>query len=219
MSVTDTYVQNDVIYRVLENGNADANGTLFTNMFGANEIVNAMNRIQQRFLLETGMIVTRAPDLAGVPSQEVYPLPIDSIRPRRITWSYGTGSGPTLVTNALTQADTWEMDNGYAAWPADGNPPLVWWENTLDQQLFGIGPSPNTTGILNILYVALGTALTGLGVAFVVPDDWTPYITWGTLGELLSSDGPAFDPTRAQYCSRRLDEGIELANLVLGGGS
>ncbi len=86
MSVNDTYVENDIIYKLLENGNADASGTLLTTQFTLTEIVNAMDRIQQKFLLDTGMIVTRT-TIAGVAGTAQYPTPTDSIRPRRITWS------------------------------------------------------------------------------------------------------------------------------------
>lgn len=214
MSVTDQYVENDVIYRVLENGAADANGTLATDMFAISDIIDAMNRIQQRFLLETGMIVTRAGPIVGTVGNTTYPLPADSIRPRRVTWTDSVAG----TVSTLTQLDTWELDNaGAGDWTsAPANPPIGWYENNLAQQELGITP-PSAGGSLNVLYIALAATLDGSGIPFTVPDDWTPYITWGVLGELLSSDGVAFDPLRAQYCSRRLDEGIELARLVLGG--
>lgn len=85
MSVTDQYIVNDAIYRLLENGDADANQTLLTNMFSIQEIIDSMNRIQQQFLLETGLIVTRTTIPATV-GQAIYDLPPNSIRPRRIAW-------------------------------------------------------------------------------------------------------------------------------------
>lgn len=85
MSVTDQYVANDAIYRLLENGDADASMTLLTNMFSIQEIIDSMNRIQQQFLLETGLIVTRTTIPATV-GQAIYDLPSNSIRPRRIAW-------------------------------------------------------------------------------------------------------------------------------------
>lgn len=122
----------------------------------------------------------------------------------------------SLTTSVLTNVDTWELDNATSN-PLDTGTPIAWYENTLDQQEFGIAPVPNTNGTIGFLYVQLATALTGLGVNLVVPDDWAPYVMWGALAELLSSDGPSFDPVRAAYCSRRYEEGVELARLVLGG--
>lgn len=86
MSVTDTDAIKDLTYRLLENGNADATGAgLLTAMFSLPEIIDSMNRVQQDFLLETGMIVTRTTIVPAV-GQSKYDLPADSIRPRRVTW-------------------------------------------------------------------------------------------------------------------------------------
>lgn len=209
--ITDQYVANDIIYAMLENGQYDANLTLLTSMFTLQEIVDAMNRVQQQFLLETGMITTRT-TIAGITGQGKYSVPVDSIRPRRLTWT-----GPGTTTQSLTQVDTWELDNGASTWPSDRGVPIAWWETTLPQQQVGIALSPNTAGTIGLLYIALATTLTDTGVLFAVPNDWLPYIFWGTLHDLLSSDGQSYDPVRAQYCDQRFQEGIELANLVLGG--
>ena len=212
MSVTDTYIANSVIYSMLENGAADANfPTLLTTMFTQQEIVDSMNRVQQAFLLATGMIVTRTV-VAASPGQGKYPTPTNSIRPRRLTWQDGAGN-----IRILTLADTWELDNGEPDWASDTGTPFAWWETTLGQQQVAVAPTPDAPGQINLLYIALSTTLTGLGVPLTVPDDWSPYILWGTLAELLSSDGQSFDPVRANYCKTRYDEGVELANLVLGG--
>lgn len=125
---------------------------------------------------------------------------------------------PIIVSStALTQVDTWELDNGMTEWGTDTGTPYAWHETTLPQQQIAIAPTPDDVGQIGLLYVALANVLDGTGVALTVPDDWTPYILWGTLGELLSSDGPSYDPVRAKYCQQRFDEGVELARLVLGG--
>lgn len=85
LAVTDTYMLNDIIYRVLENGAADAAGTLLTSMFSVQQIVDCMNRVQQDFLLQTGMVLTRT-TIPGQVNVNQYPMPSNSIRPRRVTW-------------------------------------------------------------------------------------------------------------------------------------
>lgn len=213
MSVLDTEVANTVVYRVLENGNADAAfPTLLTAMFSATEIVDSMNRVQQKFLLDTGMHTTRT-TFAGFAAQSQYALPTDSTRPRRLTWTDASDG----LTRALTQVETWELDQGYQQWPSDQQVPIAWLEDDQPQQVVQLAATPVNPGVISLLYVQLAATLTGLGVALSVPDDWSPYILWGTLAELLSSDGPPFDPLRAQYASRRYEEGVELARVVLGG--
>lgn len=124
---------------------------------------------------------------------------------------------PTTTTSVLTNVDTWELDNSPASNPLDTGTPIAWNENLLDQQRFSLAPTPANNGTIGFLYIQLATTLTGLGVNFAVPDDWTPYIMWGALAELLGSDGSAYDPVRANYCVQRYNEGVELARLVLGG--
>jgi len=318
MSTTDQYVANNAVYRMLENGNADATfPTTLTSMFSSQEIVDSMNRVQQDFLLSTGMIVART-TIAGVAGIQQYALPTDSIRPRRITWtqtltsfnappnylqasngtiwqilmtnggqlqtiSVSSSISPNIIlltdsvlvqtwqltvltsgilqtvavppvaapltfltnspdgttwntgitngllvttvgipqgvtlTESLTQVDTWELDNGASTWPSDRDIPIAWYENTLAQQKIGLAKTPANNGTIGLLYVQLAATLTGFGIPLTVPDDWTPYILYGTLAELLGSDGPSFDPIRAQYCGQRYEEGVELARLVLGG--
>jgi hypothetical protein len=87
--ISDVYIANETIYRLLENGDADANfsaaSPLLTNMTSKQELIDTMNRIQQQFMLATGMIVTRA-TISAVVGQAIYDLPVNNIRPRRITW-------------------------------------------------------------------------------------------------------------------------------------
>lgn len=86
MSFLDTDGIRELTYKLLENGATDATGnSLLTSMFSIQEIVDSMNRVQQDFLLETGMIVTRTTITPAV-GQSKYDLPSNSIRPRRVTW-------------------------------------------------------------------------------------------------------------------------------------
>lgn len=85
----DTELLNNAIYRLLENGNADAAGTLLTDMFTVPEIVDVLNQRQQKFLQDTGMVGVRT-TIGANQGQSVYDLPADSIMPRRLTWIDGT---------------------------------------------------------------------------------------------------------------------------------
>ena len=124
---------------------------------------------------------------------------------------------PFAHTRVLTPVDTWDLDSGFQNWPGEFGRPFAWWENTLQQQQFGLSPTPGDVGTIGLLYIALAQTLTGNDIGLVVPDDWTPYILWGALADLLGADGQSFDPVRSQYCQRRYQEGVELARLVLGG--
>lgn len=90
-NTTDAQQVDEIIYHSLENGNADAAGTLITSMFTLQQILDALNDRQRRFLLDTGLIQKRVV-IPGVPQQMTYDLPSDWIDTRRVTW----GPGPQL---------------------------------------------------------------------------------------------------------------------------
>src|SRR6266850_1029962 len=146
VSVLDTELINSAIYRLLENGNADANLTLLSDMFTMTEIIDALNQRQQKFLLDTGIIGTRT-TIAATQGVSQYDLPVDNIMPRRLTWITSGGGGGTgygvggygeggygvggtvagATITALTRVDSWELDNGQSDWPSDDSTPYVLW--------------------------------------------------------------------------------------------
>jgi hypothetical protein len=93
----------------------------------------------------------------------------------------------------------------------------VWNESTLPTRKLDIAPLPSNTGTLSHLYVAVSATLTGLGVPLVIPETFSWAITWGVIADLLSSDGEAFDPKRANYAESRYEQGVELCRLLIEG--
>lgn len=210
-TVTDSDLLKEASYHLLENGDADASSTsLLTTMFTIAQIVDAFNQRQQVFLRDTG-IVNIPSTIAATPGIANYDAPFDTIAIRRVVWSDANN-----VTHALTRSDTWELDYGQPTWPYTTGDPVAWYETTLPNLRFGINP-PANVGQLSLWYVGLAQTLDGSGIQLLIPDDWTPYVKWGALGDLLSGDGEANDPRRADYCFQRYAEGVELARLVMTG--
>ena len=56
-------------------------------------------------------------------------------------------------------------------------------------------------------------ATAGAGVLLGVPDDFSPYIKWGALADLLGQDGQARDVARSAYCESRWQEGLQIAKV------
>lgn len=211
MSVTDQSLIKEAQYSLLENGDADANGTsMLTSMFTITQLIDALNQSQDRFLRDTGIVLAQSGFVASQ-GQGLYDLPTDCIAPRRVAWRGADG-----VVKALVRSDTWEQDHGLYTWPVAAQDPISWYENPLPNLRVGLAPPPSNAGQAELLYIQLGQTLTGAGIALLVPDDWTPYVKWSALSLLLSADGEGFDPQRAAYCEQRYMEGVELARLVLG---
>src|SRR5438105_12608349 len=115
MPVTDTDVIKEITYRVLENGDADADGvTLLTSMFSIPEIVDSMNRVQQKFMLDTGMILTRAAPIPVTVGNDRYDLPTDNSAVVRVSYTdFQSAPVPPTIVYALLfeNADLIELDD------------------------------------------------------------------------------------------------------------
>ena len=212
-NVTDLDLLKEFEYHALENGDADADGTAFlTTMYTVQEAIDALNDRQRRFMKETGVVYKRT-TVGAVPGQGRYNLPSDWIETRHVSWTAFAGA-----TTHVPRSDTWDLDNGLPDWSFTTDPkPTVFHESTLETLKFEVARAPNDVGTLNLLYVGLTTLLDGTGIALDIPDEFSWAVLWGTLGDLLTSEGEGNDPKRAAYCEQRFEMGVELARILLGG--
>jgi hypothetical protein len=213
-NVTDLELLKRIQYHLLENGNnIDADGTtLLTSMFTIAEIVNAMNTRQQRFLKDTGCIIVRASE-AVIPQQARYALPSDWIHTRRITYQPFNGT-----ITALTRADAYALDMGLPDWQQNFDTPTVYNDGSdLPTLTVEIAKAPANVGTMTLLYVPQPATLTGLGVNISVPDEFESGILYGTMADLLSSEGEPTDSARASYCESRYQLCVDLAKALIEG--
>ena len=210
-SVTDAQQLQSAEYRLLENGNADADGVFQTTMFTVSQFLDALGQRQQRFLKETGAIVTRVTE-ATTPQVPRYALPSDLVVVRRVTWQNVSGS-----IYALYPADTYSLDTGMPDWMFDFSDPVVYSLSALPTLEMEIRQAPNDAGTLALNYVALAPTLDGSGIKLAVPDEFAPTLLYGALADLLASDGEGKDLMRASYCERRYALGVEMAKMLMEG--
>jgi hypothetical protein len=213
-NVTDTELLNRIIYHLLENGNADANGTLLTSMFTVQEIIAAMNTRQQRFLKDTAAILTRASE-AVVPQTARYALPADWIYTRRITYQPFQGT-----VTALTRTDAYELDHGLPDWQQNFADSTVYNDGSdLPTLTVEIAKAPQNAGNLTLMYVAQPVTLTGAGTLLSIPDEYESAILFGTLADLLSSEGEGTDSERASYCEMRYQICVDMTIALITGAA
>ena len=104
-TVTDLDLLKEMEYRLLENGDADADGIgLLTTLWTISELTDALNNTQRRFMKDTGIVLTIS-TIGGVPMQRRYTASDEVITIRRVTWKDFDGD---IV--ALTRTDAWEAD-------------------------------------------------------------------------------------------------------------
>jgi hypothetical protein len=211
-TIQDLDLLKEMEYRLLENGDADADGTgLLTTLWTISELTASLNNSQRRFMKDTGIVLTIS-TIGAIPMQGRYTASDDVITIRRVTWKDFAGD---IV--ALTRTDAWEADAALPEWTTDFATPLTWTDAHHPTRVFEIIPGPNDVGQLGLMTVNRPTTLTGTGTLLEVPEEYASYILWGALGELLGSEGEGADPQRAAYCRQRYQEGVELARIQLGG--
>ncbi|KKL85218.1 hypothetical protein LCGC14_1956940 [marine sediment metagenome] len=211
-TTTDLDLLKLMTYALLENGDADADGTgLLTTLWTISELTDSLNNAQRRFMKDTGIVLTIS-TLGGTPMQGRYTASDELIAIRRVTWK---DVGGDIV--ALTRSSGWEADTAFPDWTTDFALPLTWMNDHHPTRVFEIVPAPNDIGQLGLMTINRPTELTGTGTLLEVPEEFASYVLWGALGELLGSEGEAADPQRASYCRQRYQEGVELARILLGG--
>jgi hypothetical protein len=211
-TIQDLDLLKEMEYRLLENGDADADGTgLLTTLWTISELTASLNNSQRRFMKDTGIVLTIS-TIGAIPMQGRYTASNDVITIRRVTWKDFAGD---IV--ALTRSDAWEADAALPDWTTDFATPLTWTDAHHPTRVFEIIPGPNDVGQLGLMTVNRPTTLVGTGTLLEVPEEYASYVLWGALGELLGSEGEGNDPQRAAYCRQRYQEGVELARIQLGG--
>lgn len=168
------------------------------------EVIAAVNRRLAKFLEDTGLTRERRTltITAGVGEVE---LPSDTISLRRAVFNSGTARSP------LQRVDKGELE-GTVGWEQTTGTPYAYIGEPLSITLY---PTPSVNGTLEIIIVALPADLSGCD-PIPIPAIFCPFLKWGVISDLLRKEGEANDPERAKYAEGRYQEGIELANLLLG---
>lgn len=215
-NVTDKYLLQLIQYALLENGNADADGaTLITSQFTLQEWIDTLQWRTQKFLRDTGCVLTQATE-ASVPGTSRYTLPSDWIFTRSLCWQPVGGT-----IKALVRTDAFALDHGMNDWEQNTDTPVAYNDGSdLPTLTVEIAKAPSNVGQMLLDYVSQPPTLTGAGVSLNIPDEMAEAsILWGTMGDLLSSEGEAQDYERAAYCEFRYNLGVELTRRLMTGGA
>lgn len=211
-NVTDSELLARMEYALLENGSNDADGVFLTTQFTVQETLDNSNLAQQQFLKDTAAIHLRVSQ-GSTPGQPRYALPPDWIMTRRITWQAAGGS-----IRSLARTDAFDLDHQMPDWQQSLDDPTVYNDGSdLPTLTIEIAKAPAQAGQMTLSYVPQPATLTGAGVLLNVPDEFESAILYGALGEMLGSEGEAYDPERAQYCEQRYNLCVELANALIQG--
>lgn len=198
-NVTEAQQVEQLKYMLMEPAPADQ--VTFTNQYVLEDLTNALIGSRNQFLLETGIAITLTADqVVGAGDGRIVIADQNVIDIVRASWTDQDG-----VVTALMREDGYASASFSPSWRQSPGTPArysIYPDPLLTIQLI---PPPDNTGTLSLQTISVGS----------LPDDFTPFILWGALAELLSKAGLPHDPARARYALQRHNEGVEAAKQVV----
>jgi hypothetical protein len=215
-NLTDYYLTTLLQYHLLEPAAYPAwSGTP---MFEIDDIFEAIQRRRDQFILESLQVLSILDPAAPGPSGRM-PISNSTLDVRRASWQdVNSGQWTNLWRSNEFAAQAFSPE-----WDNQPGPPQAYSVATSPDFTVQIIPAPANSGNVQLVIAAAGAAPTIAnfppGNSLGIPDDFVWVLKFGVLADLLSMDGPARDPQRAQYCEQRWQQGIKVARLsssVLG---
>jgi hypothetical protein len=208
MSVTDADVLAEIQWRLIEDA------TFSAGLWTLGEVAALVQQRQDRFNRETFLLLAHE-FLAAVAGTPGYDLPDDWIATQRVSWK----STVTGVYTPLSRIDRFGRRSFLLGTNAPTKP-IGYDDTSAGPRRVEVSPTPQTDGQLHVLYASTLELLNFNPIApdiLDLPDDFVPYVVYGTLADLLSKEGEGRDLARAAYCNARFDEGVAIAAFFLGG--
>lgn len=210
-TLTAQQIVKRIQYHLTENAGDVVDGSVWvgTEMFTLDDLYQAVYRRVNRFLEETGQIIT-ASQLTVTSGNGIVDIPTEWIDVRRAGWETLDGSGNPDKHNVLWRTSEYILDSQFNDWNVSPGRPEAYSIAVAPLIRLQLAPPPNDTGMLDLIMV---NALTTTG-ALNIFNDFGWVIKWGAIADLLGQDGEASDPDRSSYAQQRWDEGIQLAKIM-----
>lgn len=187
-----------------------------TDQFTMDDVVKAIERRRNLFLLLTGLNLTHSIGFYNPAPSDGRLVLSDSIQlVRRVAWQ------TTPIEATSTYTPLWREDEQSANflhpnWAINPETPIAYSMFLTSPVAIQVIPIGGDNGILDLVTVDNPPNLNEVvGTLLSIPDDWAWVVKWGALADLLGRDGQAFDPSRSEYCEKRFQEGVRFA--LLGG--
>ncbi len=207
---TDADCLADIIWRHTEDA------TLSSGLWTLAEVATYLTERQDKLNAAVGLVVARASAVAiDVNSQATFPA--DWVATRRVSWRPTSGALADR-SFSITRGDRF---SDYATHQSTATRPLAFDDHSGGTRMLELLPAEfSSSGNLDLLYISTLTAFAlnaAAPVSVSLPADFTPYIVYGAMADMLSKAGRGQDLERAKYCELRYAEGIVIAGLMLEG--
>lgn len=155
-------------------------------------------------------LVTTEQSLTAQAQDSVVALPDNLIDIIRVEYSYELDG--VTYSNVLWQEDEEDISQTFDPTLVEQNIPLFYTRVFDSTKIIKLYPIPTLTGTLKIISVNGQDTSTEITVDTIInlPNNLVPYLKYHVLQDIYSSDGVLNNPSLANYCSSRWNEGIML---------
>lgn len=186
-----------------------------SSQFALTDLVQAIQRRRDQFLVETSSVVVNTPvPVISPPPDGRIALSELVVTLRRAAWITVDGA-----ITPLFRDDEWSANAYQPAWvQTPAATPRVISVGVTPPLYAQVIPPPLDSGVLDLCIVqrgaALGLTLDTTPTPLGIPNDWAWVVVFGALADLLNRDGLALDPGRGAYAEARWTQGIALASAA-----
>jgi hypothetical protein len=208
-TVTDREVISFLLYNLIEPQLDGSFNYVGTDMFTLSDIVSAVQRRRDQFLLETGMVTGQSIINGPIPPANRVALADKVIDVKRAAWIDNLSHN----YSTLWRTDEYAAESFQFGWAtAPENPPTNFSTAVVPPITLSVIPPPQASGQIELITTSSGAVLNpASGVLLGIPDDFAWVVRFGALADLLGREGQSRDSGRAQYAEARWTEGIALA--------
>ncbi len=204
-TVTINAVCQEIQYHLCEIANG-SNGIGMTAQFSVAEIIAAIVRARNRFVLDTQLPLTLHQNYPVVsPPDGRFYLPDTTLLVHRAYWLDSQG-----VYTVLQRTDGFAEDSYAPDWTVEPDVrPFGYSISETRPTEIALYPTTFASGIMEFLSVDSNQITTTLAI----PDDFAPAVKYAALMDLLTIDAETYDPVRSAYCKKRYDNYVQAAKI------
>lgn len=184
-----------------------------TPMFETDDILKAIERRRNQYLLESLQVLSILTPAAPGPNGR-FTVNDAVLDVRRVAWQ----DANSQQWNVLWRSNEFAAASYSPRWDSTPGPPQAYSVAVTPDFQIQMVPGPSNSGNVHMVVASAGAVPSVSnyppGTILGVPDDWVWVVKWGALADLLTMDGPARDPERAQYCESRWRQGLQFARLA-----
>ena len=205
-TLTVNNVVTEIQYHCFEQANG-LSGTGMTSQFNVAEIAQAVIRGRNRLVADTGLPLTV--NAASAVSTSTFSMPEKTAWIRHGYWVDADGSYWTM-----RKIDPWAGTGYKPSWTVEPGRPIAYsvGDNPpLDVYLY---PPPLGSGMMEWITADSNVlSTTDTAQTMLLPDEFVPAAKYSAMADLFSMDGETNDPMRADYCEKRYQQYVAIAQF------